>query len=69
MTVIDQLKHEANQLSEPLAQEVLDFLLFVRQKHRRTMSPSVVENTMGAWQGESLIRAPQGQAEQRLELQ
>ncbi len=28
MTVIEQLKHEAELLTEPLAQEVLDFLLY-----------------------------------------
>jgi hypothetical protein len=69
MTVIEQLKKEADQLSEPLAQEVLDFLLFVRQKQRPVIVPGVIERTAGAWQGEPQVRASQGDAEQRLELQ
>lgn len=60
MTVIEQLKHEAEQLSEPLAQEVLDFLLFVRRRHRHSTewSPGLYERTAGAWKGEPLERAP-----------
>ncbi|MFZ2449300.1 MAG: hypothetical protein WAW36_02125 [Methylovulum miyakonense] len=69
MTVIEQLKQEAGQLSEPLAQEVLDFLLFVRSRHATGWSMGFFERTAGAWQGEPLERAPQGEAEQRLELE
>ncbi len=63
MTVIEKLKQEAEHLTEPLAQEVLDFLLFVRQKQQRELPSSVVERTVGAWQGEPLVRAPQKDAE------
>jgi hypothetical protein len=69
MTAIEQLRIEAEQLSEPLAQEVLDFLFIARQKQRRVIEPGLVARTVGAWQGEPLVRAPQGEAEQRLELQ
>lgn len=69
MTVIEQLKHEAELLSEPLAQEVLDFLLFVRKRHSTAWSPGLFERTAGAWQGEPLERAPQGEPEQRVELE
>ena len=69
MTAVEQLKHEAGLLAEPVAQEVLDFLLFVRQRHLMGWSPGLFERTAGAWQGELLERAPQGQPEQRLELE
>lgn len=69
MTVIEQIKHEAELLSEPLAQEVLDFLLFVRSRHSTGWSPGLFERTAGAWKGEPLERAPQGEPEQRLELE
>ncbi len=57
MTAIEQLKQEAEHLSEPLAQEVLDFLLFVRKKHGAEWSSGLFERTVGAWQGEPLERA------------
>ena len=69
MTVIDQIKLEAELLSEPLAQEVLDFLLFVRSRHSAGWNPSLFERTAGAWQGEPLERASQGEPEHRLELE
>lgn len=69
MTAIEQLKHEAELLPEPLAQEVLDFLRFVRQRHGTGWPPGLYERTAGAWQGEPLERAPQGEPEQRLELE
>jgi len=68
MTVIEQLKHEAELLTEPLAQEVLDFLLFVRRRHDQWPS-MLFEQTAGAWKGEPLERAPQGEPEQRMELE
>jgi hypothetical protein len=66
MTVIEKLKHEAEFLSEPLAQEVLDFLLFVRGRHQAERESELFYHTAGAWKGEPLERAPQGEAEQRL---
>jgi hypothetical protein len=69
MSVIEQIKHEAELLSEPLAQEVLDFLLFVRSKHGTGWPPELFERTAGAWKGEPLERAHQGEPEQRLELE
>ena len=69
MTAIEQLKQEAERLSEPLAQEVLDFLLFVREKHGTGWPPELFERTAGAWKGEPLERAPQSEPEQRLELE
>lgn len=70
MTAIEQLKQEADRLPEPLAQEVLDFLLFVRQRRetRAGWSAGLFERTAGQWQGEPLERAPQGEPERRLEL-
>jgi len=68
MTVIEQLKHEAELLTEPLAQEVLDFLLFVRTRRAAGWPVGFFEETAGAWQGEPLERSPQGEQEQRLEL-
>ena len=68
MSAVEQLKQEAEQLSEPLAQEVLDFLLFVRE--RRGIWPSgLYERTAGTWKGEPLERAPQGEPDKRLELE
>ena len=70
MTVIEQLKHEAELLPEPLAQEVLDFLLFVRRRHVTVWPPpAFFDHTLGAWKGEPLERSPQGEQEQRLELE
>lgn len=69
MTVIEQLKQEAEQLPEPLAQEVLDFLRFIRERHHTGWPPGFFERTAGAWQGEPLERAPQGEPEQRLALE
>lgn len=69
VTVIEKLKHEAELLSEPLAQEVLDFLLFVRGRYEEGRMPELFEHTAGAWKGEPLERAPQGEAEQRLNLE
>lgn len=68
MTAIEQLKQEAELLSEPLAQEVLDFL-FVRGRRRTGWSSGLFERTVGAWKGEPLERAHQGEPEQRLELE
>ena len=69
VTIIEQLKQEAESLSEPLAQEVLDFLLFVRMRHNTGWPPGFYERTVGAWKGETLERSPQGELEQRLELE
>jgi hypothetical protein len=69
MTIIEQIKHEAELLSEPLAQEVLDFLLFVRSKHGTGWPPGLFERTAGTWKGEPLERVPQNAPEQRLELE
>ncbi len=69
MTVIEQLKQEAENLSEPLAQEVLDFLLFLRTRRAKAWPPAFFEHTAGAWQGEPLERSPQGEQEERLELE
>ncbi|MGZ8217315.1 hypothetical protein [Methylomagnum sp.] len=69
MTIVEQLKHEAELLPEPLAHEVLDFLMFVRERHKAQWKPGLFERTAGAWQGEPLERAPQGEPEQRLELE
>ncbi len=69
MTVIEQLKHEAELLPEPLAQEVLDFLLFVRTRRAKAWPPAFFEHTAGAWKGEPLERSPQGEQEERLELE
>ena len=35
MTLADQLFEQAKQLPEPLAQEALDFVLFLRARHER----------------------------------
>ena len=69
MTVIEQLKQEAEFLTEPLAQEVLDFLLFVRTRRGTEWPPGVFEHTAGGWKGEPLERAPQGDPDKRLELE
>ena len=69
MTVIEKLKLEADLLTEPLAQEVLDFLLFVRGRYGTGRVPELFEHTAGAWKGEPLERAPQGEPEQRLNLE
>ena len=69
MTVIEKLKVEADLLTEPLAQEVLDFLLFVRGRYGEGRASELIEHTAGAWKGEPLERAPQGEAEQRLNLE
>jgi hypothetical protein len=69
MTTIEQLKQEVELLSEPLAQEVLDFLLFVRERHGIGWPPGLFQRTAGAWKGEPLERRPQGEPEQRLELE
>ncbi len=69
MTVIEILKLEADLLTEPLAQEVLDFLLFVRGRYGAGRVPELFEHTAGAWKGEPLERAPQGEPEQRLNLE
>jgi hypothetical protein len=69
MTAVEQLKQEAERLTEPLAQEVLDFLLFVRERHGTGWTPGLFDRTAGAWKGEPLERAPQGEPEQRLDLE
>jgi hypothetical protein len=69
MTAIEQLKQKVERLSEPLAQEVLDFLLFVRERHGTEWPPGLFERTAGAWKGEPLERTPQGEPEQRLKLE
>ena len=69
MTVIEQLNHEAELLPESLAQEVLDFLLFVRTRRAKAWLPAFFEHTAGAWKGEPLERSPQGEQDQRLELE
>ena len=69
MTVIEKLKLEADLLKEPLAQEVLDFLLFVRGRYGAGRASELFEHTAGAWKGEPLERAPQGEPEQRLNLE
>jgi len=68
MTVIEKLKLEADLLTEPLAQEVLDFLLFVRGGYGAGRASELFEHT-AAWKGEPLERAPQGEPEQRLNLE
>jgi Protein of unknown function (DUF2281) len=62
MNTREQLKQEVEQLPELLAQEVLDFLLFVRNRHAAKWPPGLFEKTAGAWQGDPLERAPQGEA-------
>lgn len=69
MTAIEQLRQEVEKLSEPLAQEVLDFVLFVREKHGTGWPPGFFNRTAGAWKGEPLERSPQGEPEQRMELE
>jgi hypothetical protein len=72
MTITEQLKYAADSLPESLAQEVLDFLFFVRERHQKNAMgwpPGLFERTAGKWQGEALKRAPQGELEQRLELE
>ncbi len=69
MTVIEKLKLEADLLTEPLAQEVLDFSLFVRGRCGAGRPSGLFEHTAGAWKGEPLERAPQGEPEQRLNLE
>ena len=69
MNAREQLKQEVEQLPESLAQEVLDFLLFVRNRHHSQWPAGLLEKTAGAWQGEPLERMPQGEAEQRLVLE
>ena len=69
VTVIEKLRHEAELLTESLAQEVLDFLLFVRGRYGAGRASELFEHTAGAWKGEPLERAPQGEAEQRLNLE
>ncbi|MGH8549603.1 MAG: hypothetical protein ACRERU_13585 [Methylococcales bacterium] len=68
MNTIEQLKREAEQLSEPLAREVLDFLIFVRARHGSGWPPGLYERTAGLWMGEPLERAPQGDQDPRLDL-
>ena len=48
MTVIEQLKHKAELMTEPLAQEVLDFLFFVRRRRAGGWPPGFFEETAGA---------------------
>jgi hypothetical protein len=69
MNAREQLKQQVDQLPESLAQEVLDFLLFVRNRHNVAWLPGLFEKTAGAWQGEVLERAPQEDAAQRLALE
>lgn len=60
MTAMEQLKEEIKRLPEPMAREVLDFLLFLRQKERNSGVTDIYARTAGAWKGELLERAPQG---------
>jgi hypothetical protein len=69
MNTREQLKQEVDQLPELLAQEVLDFLLFVRNRHNSAWPPGLFEKTAGAWQGDALEREPQGDTAQRLVLE
>lgn len=69
MTTVEELKREADRLSEPLAREVLDFLLFVREHEGSGWPPGLFRRTAGAWQGETLERAPQGEPGPRSELE
>ncbi|MGH8475005.1 MAG: hypothetical protein ACRERV_12480 [Methylococcales bacterium] len=68
MNSIEQLQHEAEQLSESLATAVLDFLIFVRARHASGWPPGLYEGTAGVWKGETLERAPQEDQNPRLEL-
>lgn len=45
MTVTEQLHNEIEQLPEPLAREVLDFLRFIRFQHSKTEAHSQPEKT------------------------
>jgi hypothetical protein len=69
MNTREQLKLEVDQLPDLLAQEVLDFLLFVRKRHNSAWPQGLFEKTAGAWQGEPLVREPQGEANPRLALE
>ncbi len=69
MDTREQLRQEVDQLPVALAQEVLDFLLFVRNRHACQWPPGLFDQTAGAWQGEPLVRGPQEEIEQRLVLE
>jgi hypothetical protein len=56
MTVIEKLKLEADLLTEPLAQEVLGFLLSVRGGYGAGRASELFEHTAGAWKGEPELR-------------
>ena len=53
MTASEELKEKAATLPEPLAKEVLDFLLFVsgRKSQPSVKQPPPYTSLKGAWQG------------------
>lgn len=64
MTAIERLKQETDGISESQAQKVLDFLLFVWDRHAPRIADwpqGLFERPAGPWKGEPLERAPQGE--------
>lgn len=52
MTASEELKEKAATLPEPLAKEVLDFLLFVASRHRTEPAPKTeIRSLRGAFKG------------------
>lgn len=56
MTLADQLFEQVKQLPEPLAQEALDFVLFLRARHERKEWRSLMDAQLttlaGTWDNE-----------------
>lgn len=65
-SIQEQLIQEINRTPDQLLQEVLDFLQFLNQKHKKTginegekWPPGFFDEVIGGWEGEKLIREPQ----------
>jgi hypothetical protein len=53
MSIVDEIHERSKNLPEPLAKEVLDFLLFVSSKQDRSVRRETTSYTSrkGAWKG------------------
>lgn len=75
-SIQEQLIQEINHTPDQLLQEVLDFLQFLNQKHKKTVINDGEEwpldffdEVVGGWEGEKLTREPQPDYPIREELQ
>lgn len=75
-SIQEQLIQEISHTPDQLLQEVLDFLQFLNQKHKKALAedgeewpPGFFVEVIGGWEGEKLTREPQSDYPIREEFQ